>query len=227
MTLGGVLFLKQIARNQDNMLRFLTKEKLAFNLEDATTISDYEKEYSLRQQAALFDGKAGARLVRIFEGIFAAKRVVVRRATEDDVYRCYEWINEPQVREQSYNTESIPLTDHENWFRAKLRDENCYYYILELENSPFAQVRFQVSVNEAVLGYLIDGKYRSRGLGTVVLSKGIEAFVVDCKKKVAIAGFVKLSNMASQKSFDKLSFKKEVAAEFPASYKYTMFYEGN
>jgi len=73
----------------------------------------------------------------------------------------------------------------------------------------------------------VDKQYRSPGLGTIILSKGIEAFVNDYKKTVTITGFVEESNIASQKSFEKLKFKKEGASEYPASYKYKMFYAGN
>lgn len=227
MTLGGVLFLQQIAGNQDDMIRFLITEKLAFHLNRAGVVSEEEEKYSLQKQAAIFDGKAGDRLKKIFENIFTAQKITVRSANENDLLLCYEWVNDPQVREQSYSKKKIPLPDHERWFSSKLEDDNSFYYILELENCPFAQIRFQVSGNEAILGYLVDKQYRNRGLGTIILSKGIETFTGEYKKTIIITGYVKESNIASQKSFEKLKFTKETAKEYPTSYKYKMFYAGN
>jgi len=113
MTLGGILFLQQIAANQDDMISFLTTEKLAFNLNQAGTTSEEEEKNSLEKQAKIFDGKAGERLKKIFERAFIFKNIVARKANGSDTLRCYEWVNDPQVREQSYNSNSIPFSDHE------------------------------------------------------------------------------------------------------------------
>jgi RimJ/RimL family protein N-acetyltransferase len=98
---------------------------------------------------------------------------------------------------------------------------------VESGNLPVAQIRFQVSESVAVLGYLIDSNYRSKGLGTTILSKGLEAFTNDFGRPVLITGYVKHSNIASQRSFEKLKFTKTEATEYEASYKYTMQYDGN
>ncbi|TMI64954.1 MAG: UDP-2,4-diacetamido-2,4,6-trideoxy-beta-L-altropyranose hydrolase [Bacteroidetes bacterium] len=227
MTIGGIVYLEQIATNQDDMIRFLTREGFAFQLKDAEKENEIAEQKSLEKQAAVFDGKASDRLKKIVEQIFLSQQFVVRKVLAGDMMLCYEWINEPAVREQSYNNNAIPLSDHEKWFASKLEDPNSYYYILELDAKPMAQIRFQVSGNEAVLGYLVDKNYRNVGLGTTILSKGITAFTDDYKKVISITGFVKEANIASQKSFEKLKFKKEAAKEYAASYKYIMQYDGH
>lgn len=222
MTIGGVLYLEQIADNQTDMLNSLTKEGFAFPLEKVGKPDLKAEQESLEKQAVLFDGKAGERLWKIFDRVDLAKRISVRKAQVTDLMLCYNWANDPATRQQSFSSNSILLTEHKNWFESKLLDPLSFYYILEYNSTPVAQIRFQVKDNESVLSYLVDSTNRNTGLGTIVLSKGIAAFINDIDKPVAISGFVKETNIASQKSFERLQFKKEMAAEYPGSFKYTI-----
>ena len=98
---------------------------------------------------------------------------------------------------------------------------------MEKEGKPLAQIRFQVKKQEAVLGYLVDKAWRGIGLGATILSKGIELFSKELNQGMDIVGFVKFSNLASQRSFERLSFQKAVATELESSYKYSLHYHGN
>lgn len=227
MTVGGVVYLKQIADNQKDMINYLTAEGFAFHLAEAGATTDHAEQQSLARQASVFDGKAGERLKGIFDKLSLSRQLSTRKVRPADMLRCFEWANDPAVREQSFSSGVIQLQDHNNWFTAKLKDANSFFYIVELENLPVAQIRFQVSESVAVLGYLIDSNYRSKGLGTTILSKGLEAFTNDFGRPVLITGYVKHSNIASQRSFEKLKFTKTEATEYEASYKYTMQYDGN
>jgi hypothetical protein len=93
-----------------------------------------------------------------------------------------------------------------------------------MEGMPVAQIRFQVSGNEAVLGYLAAASIRSKGLGTTILGKGIEQFVKDYQQPVHIIGYVKRNNLPSQRSFERVAFSKEDTDAYLDSYKYTMIY---
>jgi hypothetical protein len=95
---------------------------------------------------------------------------------------------------------------------------------MDIDREPSAQVRFQVNGTDAVLGYLLDGKMRNKGLGTTVLSLGIEKFIQDLQRPVNITGYVKNANIPSQHSFEKLAFVKMVSTEYADSFKYTMHY---
>ena len=227
MTLGGVVYLKQIASNQQDMIGYLIQEGYAFSFEQAGITTTDEELRSLEKQAAIFDGKAGERLRGIFDKLHLSKKINVRRAILDDMMICYDWANDPDVRRQSFNQNEITISDHENWFNKRLHDTNCFFYILELEGKPFAQIRFQVSESEAVLSYLVAREYRGKGFGTTILSKGIDFFTKEYGKKTDITGFVKFSNIASQQSFERMQFHKSEAVEYDSSYKYNLHYDGN
>jgi UDP-2,4-diacetamido-2,4,6-trideoxy-beta-L-altropyranose hydrolase len=227
MTVGGVVYLKQIADNQQDMVQYLVENGFAFLLEDVVETTKEQEEESLSKQMKVFDGKAGERLKSAFGKLFISKQIDIRKVRKDDLMLCYEWANDPMVRAQSFNSNTIPLSEHEQWFNSKLQDPHSFYYILELENNPFAQIRFQVSNSGTILSYLVDQNYRNKGLGTTILSKGIGAFIKDFNKETDIIGFVKFSNIASRRSFEKLNFEKQEAVEYDASYKYVMHYDGN
>jgi UDP-2,4-diacetamido-2,4,6-trideoxy-beta-L-altropyranose hydrolase len=227
MSVGGIVFVYQIADNQNDMFNFLTKERLAFQLSENDVISSVDMQDSLNKQASLFDGKAGERINRIFSLIKLASGINLRKVVSKDLSLCYKWANDPVVRAQSFNSNEIAITDHEEWFNSKLRDPHCFFYLLELQEEPIAQIRFQVESNEAIVGFLIDSKYRGQGLGSMVLSKGIERFLNDYKNKIQIVGYVKKQNIASHRSFEKLSFRKTITIDNDDSVKYTMNYDGS
>lgn len=225
MSIGGVIYLKQTADNQSDMINYLVKEGYAFLFQDLGKIKYLEEIKSLEKQAGIFDGKAGDRLKAVFEKIVLSKKIIIRKVRKIDLMLCYEWANDRAVRDQSFNTQPIIFSNHEAWFESKLQDSQSFFYILELDGMSFAQIRFQVDNSTAVLSYLIDKNYRNKGLGTILLAKGIKSFVNDYKNKIEIVGYVKFSNIASQRSFEKLNFNKEHAGEYEDTYKYTMQYD--
>ncbi|HMK04893.1 MAG TPA: UDP-2,4-diacetamido-2,4,6-trideoxy-beta-L-altropyranose hydrolase [Ferruginibacter sp.] len=225
MCCGGVVFLKQTAPNQEDVMKYMLSQKLAFEGDDINNYAAEDIEQMLLKQAFYFDGNSGSRFIKIFDQYFEAKNLQIRRMRPEDLQTCFKWANDTEVRAQSYNSNQISLQDHSTWFMQKLTDPGCFYYLLELDNQPVAQIRFQVSNDEAVIGYMADKIIRSKGLGTTILSKGVEVFIKEFQKPVSIAGYVKASNIASQVSFERLAFKKEESLLYPDSFKYTMYHE--
>jgi RimJ/RimL family protein N-acetyltransferase len=110
----------------------------------------------------------------------------------------------------------------------KLNDADCCYYIFENKTRRVGQIRFDIkSENSAVISYLIAPDYRSNGMGTWILSKGIGRLVSDRSSLREIKGFVKKDNIASQRSFEKMAFTRSESAEYPDSYKYIMTLHDN
>jgi UDP-2,4-diacetamido-2,4,6-trideoxy-beta-L-altropyranose hydrolase len=224
LSVGGIVFLEQIADNQKDVIQYLTEERIAFRLEDIEKLSEIEIKYAFEKSAQYFDGCSGERLKKVFRQHFDAKDLKVRRVESGDEQVIFEWANDLEVRRQSYNQQVIQWSSHQDWFQKKLIDKKSYYYIFEMNSKPVAQIRFQVSGDEAILGYLAGNSIRSKGLGTSILAKGIEALIKESPKPLKIVGYVKKSNIASQRSFEKLSFLKEDANDYLDSYKYTIIY---
>jgi UDP-2,4-diacetamido-2,4,6-trideoxy-beta-L-altropyranose hydrolase len=225
MSVGGVVFLEQIAGNQEHVIQYMTEEGLAFLINDIGNIEENSIKLSLEKQSLFFDGRSDERFGKIFRQHFYGKNMIIRRAGDTDLQICFNWANDKVVREQSYNQNPIGFDEHTEWFRQKLSDTGVFFYIIEMDGEPIAQIRFQISGGEAVLGYLADEKSRNKGLGTAILSKGIEKFVNDYRNPIQIVGYVKNSNYPSQHSFDKLAFVKTKSTKYSDSFKYTMYYD--
>ncbi len=66
MTIGGCVYLFQIAENQEFIKLFFLQEKLAFSLDDLGELNSQEMELMIEKQRLLFDGKSPERLLKIF-----------------------------------------------------------------------------------------------------------------------------------------------------------------
>ncbi|MDA8932503.1 hypothetical protein N9H42_07560, partial [Flavobacteriaceae bacterium] len=66
-----------------------------------------------------------------------------REANLDDIYIYFNWVNDPLVRFNSFNTNKVTLSDHEKWFKRKVKDENCLLLMFTVYDKPFGQVRFE------------------------------------------------------------------------------------
>jgi UDP-2,4-diacetamido-2,4,6-trideoxy-beta-L-altropyranose hydrolase len=226
LSLGGVVWLKQIADNQKHILQFLISKGLALDFDNAPINTREVFDHQFSQQALYFDGNAAQRLQKLFSCWLTATQTPVRRAGEADLLTCYRWVNDAEVRSQSYSSGPIPLEGHTAWFRKKIKDPDCFYYILQWEETPVAQIRFDVSGNNATISYLTDPLWRGRGMGPWILSKGIDALLKETAVQ-KIIGHVKTSNIASLRSFEKLAFEKRESTAYPDSFTYTMVVHGD
>lgn len=131
----------------------------------------------------------------------------MRRATIDDMLLYFEWVNDPDVRQNSFNQTPITLEEHKQWFQKKLSSPSSYLFVLECQGQPAGQIRFD-EVEEGVfeIGFSIDMKYRGFGLGKHILSQSIQELKKNIIFPCTIYGLVKSDNVASTKAFLKAGF---------------------
>jgi spore coat polysaccharide biosynthesis predicted glycosyltransferase SpsG len=70
LSVGGIVFLEQIADNQKDVIRYFMAEGMAFSLDQLGQLSDEEITRSFERQSAYFDGGSGERLKKIFRQYF-------------------------------------------------------------------------------------------------------------------------------------------------------------
>ena len=123
--------------------------------------------------------------------------------TKDDCELLFNWVNDPEVRNASFNPNQIVWTEHQDWFYKKIQDPNSIQLILVSDGQKVGQIRFDkdLHTNEFLLNYLIEKNYRGRSLGTSLITKGIEYLKNNFASPYRIIGFVKKNNIPSQKSF--------------------------
>src|SRR5690606_36485802 len=92
---------------------------------------------------------------------------------------------------------------------SKVASPDSFYYIAELEQNAVGCIRFDIEKGEAKISYLVDKDYHQKGLGSLLIKKGIEVFCAEAPKfDGPIIGFVLPANVASCKIFERLGFEK-------------------
>jgi UDP-2,4-diacetamido-2,4,6-trideoxy-beta-L-altropyranose hydrolase len=123
----------------------------------------------------LGDGRGVARVVTALLGPAPSMRL--RPARFSDLWLYHWWANDPDVRQQSFNSNLIPLTEHRSWFIERLNSTSTLLRVLEDgDGLPLGQIRFErFAQNDslAVIGFSLDRLARGRGLGLLLLELGL------------------------------------------------------
>jgi RimJ/RimL family protein N-acetyltransferase len=126
-----------------------------------------------------------------------------RKAETKDVDIYFNWANDPEVRQHSYNQESIPYEKHVEWFNRNINDPAHLFLIFfdPDENIPLGQVRFvKDSSKNAIISVSVDQHFRGKGLGTQVISLA-SVFFHEHDDASSVTAYIKQDNIASLKSF--------------------------
>ncbi len=136
--------------------------------------------------------------------------IKLRKAISKDMMLLYQWANDPQVREQSFNMDKIPLETHQKWFENKLNDCDALLFIAEINEQPIGLLRFDMEDNHAVIGISLDKTFRGKGLSAHLLNLATDKYFEKHSKPVY--AYIKKKNLASIQAFKKAGFdyKKEV-----------------
>lgn len=138
--------------------------------------------------------------------------LTIREATLQDSEIYFQWRNDPVVRESAFSTDAISLAMHQNWYSNKIENKLSKLYMLFESETSVGQVRFELSENqtEAEINYSVAETYRGKGIATALMRKAIEEIFISNGKLNKLVAKVKLKNVASNRIFEKLNFKKKV-----------------
>ncbi len=124
----------------------------------------------------------------------------------------FRWRNDPDTRENSFQTQPIPYGEHVAWIGKTLRDSAQEIYILCEGDTPIGQVRLAMEADIATVSYSIDVAYRAQGYGKAILQLA-ENLCVERGKPCVLRGYVKKKNVASQMIFEALGYTCETSLE--------------
>lgn len=117
----------------------------------------------------------------------------------------YDLSNDPLVRRNSINRDSISIETHEKWFFERLADEDTLFYVVEAEDGRFAgQVRFQKNDDVWVVSISIAQEFRGRHLAAAFLFEAMKQSGV-----FPIRAVVRCDNAPSMTLFERCGFAKE------------------
>ena len=125
----------------------------------------------------------------------------LREATEKDMDILFHWVNDPAVRKSSFSTRAISYSEHQEWYKRILREENCKQYIYMYGDEPVGQVRITICGNEAEIHYSISKEKRCMGHGKNLLRLLYRQVRIDFPNLQKLIARVKPDNIASQQAF--------------------------
>ena len=134
------------------------------------------------------------------------KNIILRRAELDDMMLLYQWVNDPVVRENSFNPAIISLEEHQKWFNEKINNPNEAIFILLIDEQPVGQVRLSRNQDKMLISYSVASSYRGQGYGKLIL-KMVEDQIND--EDIKLIGQVKKSNTASRLIFQSLGYREK------------------
>lgn len=220
-----------LAENQVGVARGLERQGAGLNLGwfDQVTqdklgqvIKDLAQDHGLRKKLSLgghqlVDGWGIKRVATLIKAIedrsIDLNHLQSRRALASDALSLWRLANDPFVRANSFNPETIPLETHLEWHRQKLVSPGTSFWVLEIGGAVVAQIRYERRAEEtAEVNYSVVPTFRGKGLGTQALRlTGRPACrELGCRK---IRGLVLPGNQASVKAFLKAGFGLAGATE--------------
>jgi len=149
----------------------------------------------IEQQQLLFKGKSK----NYFLGLLNSLNLNFVKANKTHLTQVFNWSNDALVRKNSYQNEFILLDKHTKWFNQKIKNKNTLFLIAIINKNPIGIVRFEIKKNNAVIGVLIDEKFRGQRLGIPMLTEAAKIYFNTYKNP--IFAYIKNSNLASIKSF--------------------------
>jgi len=161
----------------------------------------------------LGDGRGLDRIVTTMLGPGAERRCRPASIQDENLY--HAWANEPEVRRQSFQTDPIPLAEHQRWFRDRLHSANALLQVfVDGEGLPLGQVRFERTDPEpwtCVVGFSLDPVARGHGLASELLTCGLRELTRHWGVTQEVYAEVKVSNAASAKALQTAGFTESAA----------------
>jgi UDP-2,4-diacetamido-2,4,6-trideoxy-beta-L-altropyranose hydrolase len=217
--LGLPSLILTLAENQSAIAQTLHEKGIVISLGHAEEVKqedflyqfeslcyDRQKREKMSQAGqTLIDGKGCDRiLVKLQKALLR-----LRPVSDKDCKLIWCWSNEPTTRKASFQTALISWEDHTQWFQQKLQDLDCYFWIaMNEQDQPIGQVRLEaISPQVAQISISIDTEYRRNGLGTHLLTLGVQTFLSQTQF-LSISAWIKSDNLASCQMFEKVDFIK-------------------
>ena len=168
-------------------------------------LQDKNKRACLSEQGQeVINGKGRQNVMRAM----LAEQIKLRKAQENDCELLWKWANDLEARAVSFTSAPISWEDHTHWFNSKLNDGNCMMYVAAMnDGTPLGQIRYDIKQRNAVISISIDGKFRSKGYGVVLIRETAERLFNESNIR-RVHAYVKQDNNASSNVFSKAGFKK-------------------
>ena len=135
------------------------------------------------------------------------KLLTLRRACALDKEIVFRWRNIDKIVALSTSKKTVTWDEHSTWFDCVIFSHSCVLLIVERENKPIGQVRFDKSelIGCSISVYLIPSEI-GKGIGTFVIQEGCE--IASCVWPTLrwVQASIQTTNERSIRSFIKAGF---------------------
>lgn len=138
--------------------------------------------------------------------------IKLRKAKIDDSKNIWAWRNDSLTRAMSINKNYVEYEDHSDWFKSKLKNKNCFFYIGEIQQKKIGVVRIETKNNVGQVSINLNPKFRGMSLSANLLNESINKFKEKFNNYHLVAQIDK-KNQASLRIFSKLGFKIKTCAK--------------
>ncbi len=221
---GSIVMSGITAINQKSNLKGLIENDMVIDLDDLNTLpieifilklksiidNLYINNHFLQQRKKI-DGLSGRRILEIIKNLDGNSNepsLSCRKADEKDLMLYFGWANDPEVRNNSFDSSPIPLAHHEIWFLKSVRSDSTLMLVFSIDQHPVGQLRFILENSQAILNYSIDRNYRGKGLAQRIINKSIQELRRLKPFVTKVIAEVKPENIASIKSFERIGFER-------------------
>ena len=201
-----------MADNQNLVSKALAEEKYAVILGDGR-----EPELLKTQQRAFrdfilsgeggyprsdIDGYGAARTAAYFDN-----KVWLRPAESRDSKTFFEWVNDPAVRENSFQQSKVEWETHDSWFQEKCVSKDSHLFVVFFENEKCGQVRFDRQKDGSLLiDFSVAPSFRRKGIGRSMMELALNH--QSWRSPCTFVARVKPENRPSSAIFQKLGFRQ-------------------
>lgn len=179
--------------------------KLKFEKQILSIKKNFNKIKKQMEESDIFvDGNGANRVAEILlPSSFSEMKL--KKASESDVYAYYNWVNDVDVRKNSFNQKIIKFRDHKKWFYEQLNyPKKNLLYVFKTKKVYLGQVRLNISNKITKIDYSVDKDFRNRGLGLEMLKLVLKK---NNLKKLKFYAEVRKDNEKSINIFKNLKFK--------------------
>ena len=130
-----------------------------------------------------------------------------RRAILSDLNMYFEWVNDPEVRANSFNSALITREEHDKWFKDVLGNSAYSLSVFQdQEGNYVGQVRIEkINSVEAEISVSVASAHRGNGISKEMLKTSSDAFLQENRGFKIIAN-IKKDNTSSIHAFEKAGF---------------------
>ncbi len=205
---GGALAVVQTADNQKYLYKGLIENEVALPVEKIASVSENEIVKLRLNQEKIFNGKSAERFIKLFTELEIQSDFSFINASEEHLPITYQWAADPVVRAYSFNQNPIVFEEHQNWFLKKIREPNNMYLLGLLGKDIVGSLRFDITDTNGVISYLVSPLYQGKGIGRIMLAKGLDYLAQHNASVTKATGHVMPQNTASVKVFERLGFSR-------------------